>query len=474
MTQRNIFVPRGPFQTAATQFLLQDDRRMIAVDMGLGKTTMTLNAIDALVRCGESHPFLILAPLRVARTTWKDELSKWEHLSHLNISPIVGTEKERLAALKKDVPIYTCNYENLIWLTQQLEGKWKFRNIVVDEATKLKAHRAHYRRTSKGEALCCTGGARTTALARIAFKKVQRFWELTGSLGSNSLLQIWPLIWYLDGGERLGKSYTSFQDRWFKVGYNGFDIEPLPHAEGEIREKIKDLVFTLLAKDYLELGEEIYTNIYVDLPANARIHYDEMEKEFYTQVKNKEIEAFTAATKSSKMQQIGNGAIYHDRKGNWEPIHKAKIEALESIVEEANGMPLIVVYKYVSDLERLKKAFPEGKALNDNVQVEQQFKRGEIQILFVHPASAGHGIDSFQNVTNILVFFSLDWDAELRSQVVARIGAVRQFQAGFQRPVFIYQIVARDTIDCDILERIDKKLTMEETLKRGLARVGLK
>jgi len=446
---------------------------MLAVDPGLGKTVMTLNAIDTHIVCGESHPFLILAPLRVARTTWKDELHRWKHLSHLDISTIVGSPQERQRALNRDVPIYTCNYENLVWLTEKLRGRWKFQNIIADEATKLKAHRAHWQRTKSGEVLHCTGGVRTSVLARLAFKKIKRFWELTGSLGSNSLLQIWPLIWYLDAGERLGKSYSAFKDRWFKTGYNGFDIEALPYAEPEIRERIRDLVFTLLAKDYLDLGDEIVNTVYVDLPDTAKKHYKEMEKDFYTRVKNREIEAFTAATKSGKLRQLANGAIYYDHSLNWEPVHNAKIEALESLIEEMNGMPLLVVYFFKSDLARLKKAFPRGRAFTTDEKTETAFKQGEIPILFIHPDSAGHGIDKFQYVTNAIVFFSLDWNSELRTQVIGRIGKVRQYQAGFKRPVFIYNLVCRNTIDEDILARIEDKLSVEEALKRGLARVGI-
>lgn len=464
-----LFIPRT-YQEEGTRFLLNNDRCNLFVEMGMGKSVMTVNAIDTLVRCGESRPTLILAPLRVARTTWCNEVKKWTHTAHLDVVPIVGDRKERLAALHRDAPIYTINYENIPWLVEQWGNKWPYRTIVADESSKLKSHRAHYRQTKNGATLYCTGGTRTSALARLAFKKTLRFWNLTGTPSSNALTDLWGQLWFVDGGERLGLSYTAFQDRWFRLGYNGYDLEALPHAEEEIRSKIADVTFTLRAEDYLDLGEEITSNIYVDLPPAAERVYRDMEKELFIEIKAGSVEVFTAAAKSQKCHQLANGAVYHDTEGSWEEIHKAKIEALQSVIEEACGDPLIVVYKFKSDLERLKKAIPQGVALDKNPKTEDDFRAGKIPVLFIHPDSAGHGIDGFQNACNKICFFSLDWNNELRQQVIARVGRVRQFQAGLNRPCFIYQIIARDTIDEIIVDRVAGKVSVEEALKAGLAR----
>lgn len=468
------FVPRA-YQDATSSFIVQHERCLIAVDLGLGKSVSTLNAIDILRMLGETDKVLIVAPLRVARSTWSNELQKWEHLCHYTISPIVGTAKQRLDALYSQADFYTINYENLPWLVEELKGKWPFKIVVFDESTKLKSHRSHFRTKADGtKYLVCTGGARTNAIAKLMWTKTRRVILLTGTPSPNGLKDLWGQVWFCDKGAALGSSFSAFEDRWYKIGYNGYDKELLPHAEEEIRAAIAPFTFTLRAKDYLDLGEEIVNTIFIDLPPKAQQHYTEMEKKLYTEVAGKEIEAFTAAVKSQKCHQIANGAIYWDDKSNYEEIHDAKIEALQSVLEEAAGMPVIVVYKFKSDLQRLKKAFPKGKAFDTKKKTEDDFRAGLIPVLFLHPDSAAHGIDGFQNVTNIMCFFSVDWNGETRTQVIGRIGKVRQFQAGFDRPVFIHQLICRNTVDEDILARIEQKLSIEDALKAGLARRGLK
>lgn len=475
LTKPKDFIPRGAFQTEATRFLLEHDRGNLHISMGLGKTIAVLNAIDILILCGETRPTLIIAPLRVARSTWSDEVKKWTHLAYLKVSLIVGTPKERQAALNAEAQIFTINYENLEWLVAMVGDNWPFRTIVADESTKLKSHRAHFRALkSGGQSLVCSGGKRTTAIARLAFTKTRRFWNLTGTPAPNGLQDLWGQSWYIDKGKSLGSSHTAFLDRWFKKSFNGHTLEMLPHAEQEIREAIAPYTFTLRAEDYLNLGEEITNTIFVDLPPKAMALYTEMEKRLYIEIKAGAVEAFTAAAKSQKCHQLANGAVYYDKDGNWEHIHDAKIDALQSVIEEAAGTPVIVVYTFKADLVRLQKAFPKGKAFDTDPKTEYAFKAGNIPILFLHPSSAGHGIDGFQNVTNIMCLFSVDWNSETRSQVIARIGKVRQFQAGLDRPVYIHQIVARNTVDEDILLRIESKMTVEEALKAGLARRNLK
>jgi SNF2 family DNA or RNA helicase len=347
--------------------------------------------------------------------------------------------------------------------------------VVADESTKLKNHRAHFRKLIDGtNKLYCTGGERTAAIAKLSFQKTKYFVNLTGTPAPNGLLDLWGAMWFIDKGARLGATYTAFEDRWFRTARNGYGKEMLRYAEEEIKNAIADVCFTLRAEDYLDLGEEITNTIFVDLPPQAEKHYREMEKKLYTEIKAGAVEAFSAAVKSAKCHQIANGAIYYDKEGCYEELHDAKIDALESVIEEAAGMPVIVVYKFKSDLMRLQKAFPKGKAFDTKAKTEQDFKAGRIPVLFLHPDSAGHGIDGFQDVTNIMCFFSVDWNGETRAQVIARIGKVRQFQSGHKRPVYIHQIIARKTVDEDILVRIDSKMTIEEALKAGLAKRGLK
>ena len=469
------FIPRGRFQTEATQFLLRNPRANLHVDMGLGKTIMVLNAIDSLIIAGELNPVLVVAPLRVATNTWGDEIAKWDHLSYLRVSPIVGDKEKRGDALRKEADIYTINFENLPWLVDELKDSWPFRTIVIDESTRLKSHRSHFRAKKGGTAtLVCTSGVRSSAIARLSFTKTLRFWNLTGTPAANGLYDLWGQQFFIDKGEALGRSFSAFEQRWFRKDFKGYSLELLPGAEARIRAAIAPTTFTLRAEDYLVMGEEITNDIFVTMPERARKLYDEMEKNLYIEIKAGEVEAFTAATKSTKIHQIANGAIYYDKQGSWELIHDAKIDALQSVIEEAGGMPVIVVYQFKSDLVRLRKAFPKGRAFDTKPETERDFKAGKIPVLFLHPASGGHGSDGFQHVTNQICFFSLDWNGENRIQSIARIGKVRQLQAGFDRPVFIHQIICRDTIDEDILERIKSKKTIADALKDGLARRNLK
>lgn len=468
-----LFVPRGQFQTEGTKFILEHSRAQLNVDMGLGKTIITLNALDLLFTLGDG-PALILAPLRVARGVWPNEVTKWRHLQHLTVSPIVGTAEQRKAAIRREVPIYTVNYENLQWLVEQHKGSWPYKIVVADESTKLSGCRSSIQINAKGTRFISTGGgARTSALSKVAFHHVDRWINLTGTFAPNGLEKTWGQLWFLDGGKRLGNTFTAFKERWFRIGFNGYGMEALPYAEEQIRTSISDICFTLDANDYLALPKEIVNNIYVDLPAEQMLQYKKMEKEFFIQIRAGEVEAFTAAVKSAKCHQIANGAIYYDKEGRWEGLHEAKVDALQSIVEEMGGEPVIVVYKFKSDLIRLQKAFPQGKKFDQHSQTQIDFMAGRIPLLFLHPGSAGHGVDGLQVACNTMVFFSLDWNVEERLQTIARIGAVRQFQAGFDRPVKIHQLVARNTVDEDILDRVESKITVEQALKRGMARRGL-
>lgn len=464
------FKPRV-YQNAGSSFILDHQRGNLHVDPGLGKTVMTLDAINTLITVGESRPTIIAAPLAVARSVWDAEVKKWNHLSHLDVVPIVGDPAQRRAALAKDAPIYTINFENLPWLEEQLKGRFPYGTVVVDEASKLKGFRGHFKKKKDGSySLVCSSGVNASVLAKMAWKKGVRYYGLTGTPCSNGLHQLWPLIWFIDGGKRLGNSFSAFSDRWFKTGWNGFGLNAMPHAEGEIMALIKDIVFTLRAEDYLDLPPEIVNTVYIDLPAKARKHYAEMESEFFTQVEAGDVEVFSAAAKSAKLHQLANGAIYYDKEGRHEVVHTAKIDALLGLIDELNGQQCIVVYKFKSDLERLQKAIPKGRKFDKNPNTKKAFLDGKFQVLFIHPDSAGHGVDDLQHATNVTILFSVDWDGEKRQQVLARVGVVRQFQANTGKPAIIHQIIARDTIDEDILIRIQEKISVEEALKRGMAK----
>ena len=450
------FVARA-YQGAGIEHLVDHDRCALHAGCGMGKTVQALMAMEILRPAGEVSTPLAIGPLRVARSTWGEEAAKWTDLAHLKVVPIIGTPDERKAALRQKADLFTVNYENLPWLVDRLKADWPFDMVIADEAVKLKGFRLNQ------------GGQRTRALAKVAHRKVRRFVELTGMAAPNGLKDLWGQLWYLDGGKRLGRTYTAFTERWFQTGRDGYSLQPLPFAFEEISELISDLCLSMEAKDYFDLPGTVVNNIYVDLPTKAMSQYREMEKAMFLEIAGKGIEAFNAASKTIKCLQLANGAIYLDDKQNWAEVHKSKLDALESVIEEAGGKPVIVAYQFQSDLERLRKHFPQGRLL-DTKRDEDDFKAGKIPVLFTHPDSAGHGIDGFQNVTNEIAFFGLNWNLDTRHQVIERIGETRQAQAGHHRPVVVHNIIARGTLDEMVLERVDTKREVADLLADRLKR----
>jgi len=417
---------------------------------------------------------LILAPLRVARSTWTDEANRWACFAHLRLSVIVGDPEQRAAALAVPADIYTLNYENVPWLVDQMGDGFDFDMIVADESVKLKNLRSKQ------------GGARAGALRDLAHTKVKRWVNLTGMAVENGLRDLWGQLWFIDAGQRLGRTFDAFESRWFmyKRKSDAFkhdravEMVVMPHAQSEMQAAIKDVCLTLDPKDWFKLDAPIVNTLYVDLPPAARKNYREMERAFFTKIKNHEIETFSAAGKSQKLLQFCNGAAYLDpsveneddpKARAWVEVHEEKIQALESVVNEAGGMPILVAYHFKSDLARLKKAFPQGRHISKKTD-EDDFKAGKIPVAFVHPQSIGHGVDGFQHVTNIIVFFGFWWGAGPYLQVIERIGPMRQMQAGLKRPCFVHHIAARDTIDEDVIECLNSKRSVSDILIEALKR----
>lgn len=479
---RRPFTPRE-YQTPAIDFLLDTPRCALWASMGLGKSVSTLTALH-LLALTESQPTLVLAPRRVALSTWPNEAKKWEHLSGLDISPVIGTAEERIAALKWDAPIYSMNFDNLPWLVEHLAGRWPFATVVADEATRLKSFRGSEQESKNGNKfLRITGGKRAGVLGRIAHKHVKRFWQLTGTPSPNGLLDLWGQMWFIDQGARLGRTFSAFQDRWFswerrpdaESAYE-VDLIPKPHAEKEIHERLRDVCLSINAKDYFDLADPIVTNVYVDLPAKARAIYREMEKRMYAEIDGRSVEAVNGAAKSMKCLQLANGAAYvdpeadsdqHPKSREWKKVHDGKLEALESIVSEAAGMSVLVAYHFRSDLHRIRSAFPSARELDNNPRTEDEWNAGRIPLLLAHPASAGHGLN-LQDGGNIIVYFGHWWNLEERQQILERIGPVRQLQSGHERPVFVYNIIARNTVDEQVIERVESKRSVQDVLMAAM------
>jgi SNF2 family DNA or RNA helicase len=446
-----------PYQHQMLEHIQRTPRCLLWSFMGSGKSVSTLTAIDNLSLVEEVYPVLVIAPLRVAQSTWPQEVEKWAHLKHLRVSCILGSKKEREAALKTPADIYCINYEGLPWLVETLQGQWPFAMIVADESTRLKGFRTRQ------------GGKRARALGLVAARS-SRFIALSGTPVSNGIVDLWGQCYFVDRGERLGRTFSAFRNRWFRsirVGSDAFAVklEPMPHSQKEIEGRLSDVCMSLDARDHFDIDEPIINIIKVTLPDPARLIYQEMEQEMYVALH--QVEAVNAASKTIKCLQIANGTLYTDEKGTWAAIHDEKLQALESVIEEAAGMPVLVAYNFKSDLDRLLKRFPQGRAMDKNPQTISDWNAGLIPILFLHPKSAGHGLN-LQDGGNILCFFALDWNLEERLQVIERIGPVRQAQAGHQRPVFIHYIIAEKTIDEVVLARVDSKKTVMDAMMEAM------
>lgn len=452
-----------PYQHVMADFITETRRGNVWAGMGLGKTVSTATALEAAsLLGGDVYPVLVVAPLRVARSTWPQEYREWEHLKHLRVQPILGTLQERRRALRRRAEIYTINYENLAWLRDEIgQRKWHWPTVVADEASKLKGFRVKQ------------GGQRAAALGETAHL-ARRWVNLTGTPASNGLKDLWGQQWFVDRGRRLGVSYQAFMERWFHKSFDGRSVVPHDFARDQIYDALRDCTISLEAKDHFDLPELVENVTYIDLPTRVRDKYRKLEKELYVQLSTGDVEAFSAGAKSQKCLQFASGAVYlSDEDGKstsvWEEVHDEKLDALDDIIEEAAGAPVLVAYNYRFDIDRIKARFPQARVLDKNPKTLDEWNAGSIPILLAHPASAGHGLN-MQHGGNILVMYGPTWNLEERLQIMERIGPVRQAQSGYNRPVFVHHIVARDTIDEVVLARISEKQDVQQMLLEALKR----
>ena len=444
------FIPRD-YQKIAIKWLKSHARCAIFLQPGLGKTSSTL---QALVEFNE-WPVLVVAPLRVAQTAWPDEVGKWDEFKHLKVSVLTGSKVNRLKALETPADIYTINYENLPWLITQLGSKWKFKTVVADEITKLKSFRLRQ------------GGKQAQALGRVAFTGVKRFIGLTGTPMPRHLSDLWGQIWFIDKGERLEKTFSKFTEKYFTVGYDGFSLNEKPGAKEQVLSAINDVCLSIDASEYFPTEKPIHVEINIDLPEKVKKVYREMEKEMFIDIGENGIEAFSAAAKINKCLQISAGGIYKEDK-TYEVLHEERLRVLEDISEEMQT-PVLVSYQYKFELDMILKRFPKARHLDKNPQTIEDWNNGKIEMLVAHPASAGHGL-SLQYGGNVLVYYSHGWNLEHHQQIVERIGPARQKQAGLDRPVYVYSILGKDTVEMDVYERLLGKATEQDILLRFLNR----
>ena len=450
---RRKYEPRA-FAPLAMDLFARQPRCALWAKPGMGKTTMTMTFLEHLHSVwGEDAPSLVIAPLRVARDGWTTEVQKWEHLRGLEVVPILGTPDQRKAALRRDAPVYTTNFEQLPWLIDQLDGRWPFKTVVADEATKLKGFRLRQ------------GTQRAQALARVAHRHVERWINLTGTPASNGLEDLWGQTWFLDAGQRLGRTFSAFRDRWFRPVKQGqfHQWRPAEFAADEIHARLADICLTLDPKDWFDLHDPIVNVIDVELPAAARAKYREMERELFTMIGTVGVEAVSAAAKYGKCLQMASGAVFLEDGATWVKVHDEKIDALQELVDATGGDPLLVAYHYTHEFERLRERFPDALDLSKKDDLAAA-KAGRGKVWLGQPGSMGHGVDGLQEHCNTVVFFAQDPNLEYHDQILERVGPMRQLQAGKNRPVFLHYLVARGTIDEVEMLRRQSKRSVQDAL----------
>lgn len=456
-------------------FTIDGDHRFLLGDFTVTHNTgATLWSLNKMFQSGiledwdqenwKGDRVLVLAPLRVASGTWPSEQVRWQFPA-LRVVDGTGSRQYREdVMLNDDANVVCCNYDILEWLVEFWGDRWPFTVIVADESTKLKSFR------SRG------GSKRARALGKVAHKKIKRFINLTGTPAPNGLKDLWGQMWFIDAGQRLGSSYQAFTDRWFVGVQEGAhhaakSYKPRAGADTEIHQRIADISLTVDAAEFFGCDKPVFVPVLVNLPPKARKAYDEMEKELFAQLDAGEVEASNAAARTQKCLQIAGGAVYTtggdgDASREWELVHNAKLDALDSIYDELNGAPLLVAYQYQHDRERILKKFPEAvglaKGAKGNNQIDA-WNRGEIPMLLLHPASGGHGLN-LQDGGHHMAFFNTGWNYEHYAQVIERIGPVRQFQANHPRPVFVYLIQAAGTLDEEVQKRVEGKADVQGLL----------
>lgn len=447
-----IYTPHD-YGTRATEWIIERPFSALWMEMGLGKTVCTLTALSELLDSFDARRVLVIAPLRVANSTWPDEIEKWAHVKDLPYSVITGTNKQRLKALKSKAPIHIINFDNIVWLVKHVlsttGGRWPYDTIVLDESSKVKNQDAK----------------RYKAIAHVR-PAVDRLIELTGSPASNGLLNLWSQVFLLDKGKRLGNTYKAMKDRWFQpIAFNeyGPTWTIKPGASIEIHKRVSDLALSLRAKDYLDLPDDIHVPVYVDLNDTLRKQYEHLEKNMWLELGDKNIEAVNGGVLTNKCRQFANGFLYDEDK-NAHTIHDLKLQALVDIVDGAEGQPLIVGYQYQEDLAVILKKFPYAQKLGTNPEQIHAWNRGEIQMLLAHPDSCGHGLN-MQDGGHMLVLYGIDWALELYEQLNARLS-----RQGQTHPVIIYHIMIRKTVDELMLLRVMDKAEVQDALKNGVTR----
>lgn len=439
------------YQQFATDFILNQSICCLMLDMGLGKTVITLTALWQLALDSfDVSRVLVIAPKRVAEDTWPKELAKWEHLTGLTSSLVLGSAAERKAALQRKAFLYIINRENVAWLVKN--HYWDFDMVVIDELSSFKSNKAE----------------RFKAMKKVR-PMVTRIVGLTGTPAPNTLLDLWPQMYLMDMGQRLGRFIGGFRNRFFLPDKRNREIiysyKPREGAVDAIYALISDICISMKAADYLDMPERIDNRIEVSMSPKERKLYDTFQKDMVLSIGDEELDATNAAALSNKLLQMANGAVYGEDK-KIIPIHDRKLDALEDLVEAANGKPLLVAYWYKHDLQRIKARFKNVRCIDTAKDIDD-WNAGKIPLALIHPASAGHGLN-LQDGGCTIVWFGLTWSLELYQQLNARL-----WRQGQKHTVVIHHIVTKGTHDEDVMRALENKDTRQSALIEAVrARIG--
>jgi len=434
-----------PYQVKCVEFIKHTPKCALWLDLGLGKTLTSLTAIADLSDSFDIHKTLIIAPLRVANTTWHKELMQWEHTRHLTYRICTGSVKERQAQLLRTADIYIINRENVKWLVEFYGKKWPFDMVVVDESSSFKSSKSQ----------------RFKALRKV-FPFIDRMVQLTGTPSPNGLLDVWAQITLLDDGTRLGRSMTTYKQRYFTTDYMGYKFEPMHDAGEKIERKLSDIVVTMKADDYLTMPDRIDSTQLIQLTNAQAKQYKTLEKEFIADIGGEKITALSAATLANKLLQYANGAMYVDDTGKYTTIHNHKLDALAELVEENPNENMLVAYNYKFDLAKLIEKFPNAVVMDKKGLAVERWNNNEIKMLLAHPASAGHGLN-LQHGGSMIVWYGLNWSLELYQQFNGRL-----HRQGQEKPVRVVHLIAENTIDEKVMTAIASKAGTQNELIASL------
>lgn len=447
------FVPHA-YQKHCIDKIIELDKVGLFLDMGLGKTVMTLTAIKELkYNRFQVRKVLIIAPKKVAEGTWTKEKDKWDHTQMLRVSPVLGSEKKRIKAINTPSDLYVINRENVVWLVDYYRNAWPFDMVVIDESSSFKNHSAK----------------RFKALVQV-MSKIKRLVELTGTPSPNGLNDLWSQIYLLDEGRRLGKRYGQFRERYFDPGRRGpqgfvYDYDPKDGAEQSILSAISDICISMKAEDYLQLPNMVIHEIPVSLDAKAEKAYKELERKMILELpENEEISVTSAAALSNKLLQLANGAVY-DEEHKAHEVHTSKLDAFLELVESLQGKPLLVFYNFQHDKERILKVLGTKKLRVKElktVQDEDDWNHQEIDILLTHPASSAYGLN-LQQGGNHVCWFGLTWNYELYTQANKRL-----HRQGQTEKVIVHHLICSGTRDEDVMKALKKKEGVQDFVMESL------